>query len=455
MIKHLAKILLPAPMRRKLRKVQVMLNQQLQCIFYQVWIFKYDRQHIKNTQALNNQFTAVTQKNSTLAADAIWQINQFLEQHPDTDLVYTDSDQITHFGIRKSPYFKTDWDPYLFLSQNYFEPFYVIRKNLLPKNGLLPTNLYACKIRHLPKILCHSRTPFKVKTPEKPLIFKTPAPAPLISIIIPTKDGLSLLKPCIESILSKNENVNFEILIVNNNSQKPETHQYFKQIQNHQIRILDYPHPFNYSAINNFAVTQAKGEVLLLLNNDIEALSENSLMQMLSLVLQADVGIVGAKLLYPNQTIQHAGIVLGIDTTSRHILTGFNQNAPGYFGNLQLIHCCSAVTAACLMIQKSVYEKVGGLDEKRFPITFNDIDLCLKVREQGYRIVYTPHAEFYHKESATRGEDMSPEKRLRVKQETAAFIQRWGSCLEHDPFYNLNLSLSNNSYTLAFPPRNI
>jgi len=452
MLRLVLKKIIPFRLRRTTRNLQAYLRKKLHNCIYQIWILKYD-QHPKITQNLHPDFVAFIDKNCLLAPDAFYQINQFLNLFPDSDLLYTDSDQIHRCGFRFNPYFKTDWDPYLFLEQDYFKPFFVVRKALLDQNNMLPADINQYCIRHLPQVLCHSRKPFKIQKSLNPTTFYLPSVPPLISIIIPTHDGLSLLKPCIESIFAKNKNQNFEILIVNNNSKKFETLEYFSRVKSEKIRILDYPHPFNYSAINNFAAKAAKGEILLLLNNDIEMLSENNLDVMLSLALQKDVGIVGTKLYYPNKTIQHAGIVLGIDGTSRHILTGLKQTASGYFGNLHNVHCCSAVTAACLMIPKSTYEKVGGLDETLFPVTFNDIDLCLKVRERGYHIVFTPYAEFYHKESATRGEDLSQNQRKRANNEMVCFINKWKPILYHDPFYNPNLSLKSTNYALAFPPR--
>ncbi len=453
MITVLLKNLIPFTLRRMIRNTENRIRLKFRPLIYQIWLFKYD-QRPKISEKLNADFVAVLSEQTHLAPDAFYQINQFLKQYPDTDFVYTDSDQVNAIGIRYHPYFKTDWDPYLFQSQNYLEPFYVIRKSVLAQNnGQLPTNLNKYKIRHLSKILCHSRQPFQISRLMPPLLFELPPTPPLVSIIIPTKDGLHLLKPCLESLLTKNHKQHFEILIVNNNSEHPATLEYFKKIQNKKIKVLDYPHPFNYSAINNFAAKKAEGEILLLLNNDIEMITKNGLDAMLALILQPDIGIVGAKLLFPNKTIQHAGIVLGIDGTARHVLTGLTANHPGYFANLQHIRCCSAVTAACLMIRKSLYETLGGLDEALFPVTFNDIDLCLKVRTLGYRIVFTPYAQFYHKESATRGEDLSTEKRARVKQEKEYFIAKWGKQLGDDPFYNPNLSLKSTDYSLAFPPR--
>ncbi len=435
---------IPFQLRRLLRRLQSKLRLSLQPILYQIWILK--QQPLPTSDAtISADFEVCLADGCTLAPHALTQVAALLEQHPETDLVYTDSDEINAFGLRCRPYFKPDWDPYLFLSQDYIQPFYVIRKTA-KKN---PQNVW-----HIPHILCHQKTVLKKSSAKPRPVFTLPEPAPLISIIIPTKDGLSLLKPCIESILNKSHFKNFEIIIVNNNSEAPDTLHYFKTIINAQIKVIDYPKPFNYSAINNFAVNAAQGEVLLFLNNDIEVISTHWLDEMLGLALQDNVGAVGAKLYYPNNTIQHAGIVLGIDGTSRHVLTGLKREASGYFNNLQTIHCCSAVTAACLMMRKAVFEQVGGFDETAFPITFNDVDLCLKVRQAGYYVAWTPYAELYHKESATRGEDLSAEKRARVLMEEGTFKEKWHDLyLARDPFYNPNLSLTSNDYAYVLQPR--
>lgn len=471
MIKSMFKRLLSSKTRRFLRILQSRLRSGLQPFLYLLWIWKYDQRKFANTDCdLPPEFDLQLAAGCHLAPDALFQVAKILREDPDTDLVYSDSDELNALGLRCRPYLKPDWDPYLFLSQEYIQPFYVIRKG-----ASYPFK----KVRHIPLILAHQRrlsTPtvsasgLRNSRPVNPIQTLDSYKLPLISIIIPTKDGVAFLKPCIDSLFATTPSLRTEILIINNNSEQEETFAYFERLQKNlgpdgqskdhskpgsgiAIRILDYPHPFNYAAINNFAVKQAQGEMLLFLNNDIEAISPGWLEAMLALAVREDVGAVGAKLLYPNDTIQHAGIVLGIDGTARHVLTGLPRHASGYFGNLQNIHCCSAVTAACLMMRRAVFEAVGGFDEVLFPVTFNDIDLCLKVGKAGYHVLYTPFAELYHKESATRGEDISPEKRARVKQEKEHFIAKWGKQLGNDPFYNQNLSLKSTDYFLTFPPR--
>lgn len=544
MLKLILKKLIPFKIRRMMRKVQSSLRRRCSFFLYQLWIFKYNRpnasiirNHIKEfkykptisiiipvsktskkflnkaiksvsqqfypyyelilneeLKSAKGEFIAFMEQDALLSKDALYQVVKTLNQNPDSDILYSDSDYINSLNIRYSPYFKPDWDPYLILGQNYIGYFQVIRRTLLESIVGANTNLNANqnwdlilrlsentqKFCHLPYILYHSRAnnkeisnsgpqivadhlkrkniPARVSLlknyPVNQIHFTLPAELPLISIIIPTKDGLNLLKPCIDSLF-KTTKLDFEIVIINNNSEKQETFDYFKEIiLNPKIKVLDYPHPFNYAAINNFGVEAAKGQVILLLNNDIEAFEEGWLEEMLSLTLQEDVGIVGAKLYYPNDTIQHAGVILGIDGSARHIETGLPMDAPGYFYHLQLLHCFSAVTAACIMLRKSIYDEIEGFDAERFPVTFNDIDLCIKVRKAGYQVVWTPHAALYHKESATRGEDVTPEKLARTLREAARLKEKWGDdVIQNDPFYNPNLTFKSNDYALAFPPR--
>lgn len=449
------------------------------------------------------EFIAFVDHDDLLAENALYELIKALNEEP-ADILYSDSDHANAKNQRSDPSFKPDWDPYLLLFQHYMCHLFVARKSLIDEVGGLRSAFNGSqdwdlalrltekttRICHIPKILYHWRRlvggSFSQKHYEKTkevarhaisehlsrrgiaaevknsdqmsypdVIFQLPETLPLISVIIPTKDGLEMLEPCIKSILAQAKQAHFEILIVNNNSEKQETLDYFKAIASEQIQILDYPHPFNFAAINNFAVKQARGEVLLFLNNDIEAISEGWMESMLSLLLQKDVGIVGAKLYYPNLKIQHAGMVLEGNGNAIHVHAGLDKSAQGYFSRLHHIQCFSAVTGACLMIKKALFDQVGGFDEVRFPITFNDVDLCIKVREAGFRILFDPYAELYHKESATRGHDTTPEKRARALKEAQAFCNKWGDKIKLDPFYNPNLSFVLPGYRLAFPPAGI
>jgi GT2 family glycosyltransferase len=215
-----------------------------------------------------------------------------------------------------------------------------------------------------------------------------------------------------------------------------------------QVRVLHYEKPFNFSAINNFAVSHARGSIVGMVNNDIEVISPDWLTEMVSWAVQPDIGCVGAKLYYPDDTIQHAGVILGIGGVAGHAHLHHARSSPGYFGRAMVVSNCSAVTGACLLIRKSVYEEVEGLDAHNLAVAFNDVDFCLRVRDRGYLNVWTPHAELYHHESASRGTDESPERRGRFVQEVNYMVERWGDSLERDPYYSVNLSRTAPAFSL-------
>lgn len=277
---------------------------------------------------------------------------------------------------------------------------------------------------------------------------------PLVSIIIPTKDQLPILQRCVESLLENTSYANYELLIVDNASEAPEAKAWLagvEQMGEDKVRVLRYPHPFNYSAINNMAAREARGEYLVLLNNDTAIISDSWLDELLNHALRPEVGIVGAKLLYPDGRIQHAGVVLGLRGPAEHPFIGNAMDAPGYMQRLQVDQNYSAVTAACLMIRKSIYDEVGGLDEEAFKVSYNDVDLCLKVGRLGYLIVLTPHAVVMHEGSLSQKQVDSAaleEKRQRFLAEQDAMYEKWLPQLAHDPAYNDNLALNDEGFAL-------
>ena len=290
------------------------------------------------------------------------------------------------------------------------------------------------------------------------VVWPVPNPAPLVSIIIPTKNGMEILKRAVDSILEKTTYSNYEIMIVNNQSDDPATISYFKEIvKNPKVHVMDYNKPFNYAAINNEAVKAVKGEVICLLNNDTEVISPDWLTEMVGQALRKDVGAVGAKLYFPDNTIQHGGVVLGggyfKGTVARHFLIRMPRNTQGYFGRAQLVHDVSAVTAACLVTRREIYQRVGGMDEKELKVAYNDIDFCLRLRQKGLLIVWTPYAELYHHESATRGKDDTAERIEHLNGEAAVVRMRWSAQLREDPYYSPNLDMIRANFELAFPPR--
>lgn len=401
----------------------------------------------------------------------IYECKRLLNAQPDIDIVYTDSDQIAEDGRYTNPLFKPDYNPDLLRSENYIGEACVIRRSLYDKlrpliepvetdeiqgdQGSVLWELYlACMeeravFGHIQKVLCH--------VPEH-LITSLAirhwtcdwTEQPLVSILIPNKDHIEELHTCITSLEGKSTYRNYEILIIENNSTEEQTFEYYKKLEqtSDHIRVLYYEGEFNYSRINNFGVQQARGEYLLLLNNDTEMIHPESIWELLSHAMRPGVGIVGARLYFPDNTIQHAGVIVGYGGVAGHAFLGFAKEAPGYQNRIRCIQDYSAVTAACMMIPRTVYDEVGGLSEE-YKVAFNDIDFCLKVREAGYLVVYNPYAELYHYESKSRGCDTTDEKMLRYQQEVQLFTRRWRKILlEGDPYYNRNLSLDRKDFSV-------
>lgn len=282
------------------------------------------------------------------------------------------------------------------------------------------------------------------------------AHTPRVSLIIPTRDQAALLKRCIDSILEFTDYPNLEIIVVDNDSAESTTHTYFRQLKKQGITILPAPGVFNFARINNLAVAAAKGEVIGLINNDIQALHQGWLQEMLSHLMQAHVGAVGAKLLWPNQMVQHGGIVLGVGNVAAHYGNLLSDTDWGDHGRNQLAIQVSGVTAACLLLSRADYLELGGMDENAFPVAFNDVDLCLRIRMRGKAIIWTPNAKLLHAESASRGQEDTPQKRARAQREIEQLRQRWGHALLHDPAYHPSLNLDPPSHVfsgLALPPR--
>jgi GT2 family glycosyltransferase len=258
----------------------------------------------------------------------------------------------------------------------------------------------------------------------------------------------------VNGLLTQTAWQNLEVIIIDNGSVDAATLSYIEAVASDpRVRVFRRPEDFNFSSLNNFAVEQAKGEYLGLLNNDISVIHPDWLGEMMSHLLRSDVGIVGAKLLYENETVQHAGVIIGLGGVAGHGLRHAPRNYPGYDDRLVLCQQLSCVTAACLLTKKSVYQSVGGLDEINLRIAFNDVDYCLKVREQGWKVIWTPFAELYHLESASRGFDLSKENINRWQSEYNFMRHKWRDVLEYDPYYNPNLGLADEEFALAQPPR--
>jgi GT2 family glycosyltransferase len=280
-----------------------------------------------------------------------------------------------------------------------------------------------------------------------------PDPAPLVSIIIATRDGYTLLRDCIDSIHARTDYAQFEIVVVDNGSEDPDVLAYLQElVAKKNVRVLRDARPFNYSALNNAAARVARGQLLCLMNNDVQVITPGWLQEMASQAMRPEIGVVGCRLWYPDDTIQHAGIILGIGGVAGNAHHRFRREQAGYFSRATLVQNYSAVTAACAVVRSDVYWQVGGFDES-LPVAFNDVDLCLRIRDAGYRNLWTPYAELYHLESASRGLEDTPAKKARFAADTEFMICRYGDALLYDPAYNPNLALRMQDYTLAHPPR--
>lgn len=408
-----------------------------------------------------------------------------------TDAIYTDFD-IINKDISKSPILNPEWNPELFLSVSYFHSptFFSINTvfiknktalqnrdwfNLTNKERLLIliTNTPSAIIERVPLLLAEikyklldtsinsdkylSKYLSQYQAIVKPglvpgtnkIQWPIPHPSPLVSIIIPTRNELQLVKNCIESIYDKTIYKNFEILLVDNSSDDISALNYFSELESEgRIKLLKYSAPFNYSAINNYAVSHAKGTTIVLLNNDVEVISPNWLCEMVSNTNRPDIGCVGAMLYYPDDTIQHAGVVLGLGRCAGHSHKHYKRGDDGYMNRLKVAQNYSAVTAACLGVQKLIYEQVGGLNEVELTVAFNDVDFCLKVMKAGYRNLWTPYIEMYHHESVSRGIDDTPEKKKRAKSEIEYMQRTWGLDTITDPAYHPYLTIEREDFTI-------
>lgn len=275
----------------------------------------------------------------------------------------------------------------------------------------------------------------------------------MVSIVIPTRDAVSLLRQCVNSVLAKTTYPHFEVVVVDNGSRDPVALEYLSDIARWpQVRVLRYDQPFNYSAINNFAVAQVSGEVLCLLNNDTEVISPDWLEEMVGHLCQEKVGVVGAKLYYPDGRVQHGGDVVGPGGCANHLHQFIARDDPGYCHRAVVAQELSAVTAACMVTWRALYQRLGGLDEKHLPVAFNDVDYCLRVRQAGHKVVWTPHAELYHHESVSRGKDISPRRLKVARREVAYMRRRWRREMQYDPFYNPNFSYMRPDFVLGPAP---
>jgi glycosyltransferase involved in cell wall biosynthesis len=454
----------------------------------------------------NGEWIAFMDHDDVIRGDALALIAAGVASSPSARIIYTDEDKIDEKGVRSEPYMKGGWNRELFYAQNYLNHFTAIRRDVLDAAGPLRSEcdgsqdydlLLRCieqagedAIQHLPFVCYHwrfanQRVNFSMTQGSRAFdaamralndhFARTKLPAvsqrvrpdakytrvkwlpktqPLVSLIIPTRDRRDILETAIRSIREKTIYPNYEILIVDNDSREPATLAYFETLKRTcAARIIPAPGPFNFSRINNIAAREARGEILGFVNNDIEVRNAGWLDELVSHFAAPDVGATGAKLYYPDGRIQHAGVVTGIGGVAGHLYKLAAGDAPGPFSQLGLPRETACATAACLLVRASLFREVGGLDEDNLTVAFNDIDLCLKIRAAGKRIVWTPFAELTHHESVSRGLDTDPDKQKRFQSEVLHMLAKWGKALEADPYYSPNLTLQHEDGSLAMPPR--
>ena len=485
-------------------------------------VYRETNGHISATsnsalELAHGDFFALLDHDDEIRPHALACVALELHAHPDADLIYSDEDKIDENGDRYDHYFKPDWNPDLFNVQNYISHLGVYRTLLVREVGGFRVGYEGSqdwdlamrviertapdRIRHIPKILYHWRsvpgstamvigaksyathaaekviTEHFVRTGVNATISPTkgsywrvhypvPTPAPRVSLIIPTRNRLEFLQPCVESLLAKTTYPNFELLIVDNDSDDPATLAYLRALDrgtglptrdsaatSPRVRVIHSPGDFNFSALNNFAVGHTDAPLIGLLNNDLEVINADWLDEMVSHALRPEIGCVGAKLYYPDDRIQHAGVILGIGGVAAHAWQTHPRGAAGQAHRNLLQQNLSAVTAACLVIRRELYLHVGGLNADQLKVAFNDVDFCLKVRAAGFHNLWTPYAELYHHESASRGKEDTLEKRDRFRSEVEYMRATWGDLLDADPAYNPNLTHTVNDFTLALPPR--
>lgn len=453
---------------------------------------------------ITSEYVAIIDQSGNLSEHALFWIVNTINKNHNIKLIYSDEDQLDHNNDRSNPYFKCDWNLDLFLSQNLIGNLGVYQTDLIReiggfRDGFTGNYNYEMVLRyiekittdqifHIPRVLFHNLTPSQssqLLTEKKEVSklagekaindylkrnnicanaqalehtyrinYKIQSPYPLVSLIIPTRNGYDVLRACITSIIEKTTYPNYQIIIIDNGSNQQQTLSYLELLnQDHRIQVQRDNGPFNHSALNNRAAQTAQGSIIGLVNNDVEVISIDWLEEMVSHAIRPEVGAVGARLWHSDHTLQHGGMILGINWGTGHSHKGYKNGDTGYFGRTISTQSFSALTGACLFVRKTLFEKVGGLDEDLFPTDYNDVDLCLNLGSLGYRNIWTPYAQLYHHESATRGPHNTKEKRQRFIKASTNFSKKWEDIVFQDPAYNPNLTLDDESFSLAWPPR--
>lgn len=467
--------------------------------------FRTENGHICHTsnsalELATGEYIALLDHDDLLPPHALAKVVELINEHPEADFIYSDEDKVDDNNIYQSPFFKPDWCPDSFLARMYTCHLGVYRRSLVNEVGNFRVDFEGSQdydlvlritektdnIFHIPDVLYHWRIhlestaadsaakPYAARAAKKALAeaiarrgepgkITTQPSCPgvyqvryeikepkLVSIIIPTKDLADTLDVCLKSIFANTTYPNYEVVVIDNNSTEKKTAKCFESWQDKEserFRVIPYHVPFNYSRINNYAVTQAKGDYLLFLNNDVEVITKGWMTAMVEQVQRESIGAVGSLLLYPDDTIQHAGVVIGLGGVAGHSHKHLHVSQPGYMFQVASTNNYSAVTGACMMCRREVFEEVGGLEED-LAIAFNDVDFCLKVVTAGYNNIYLPHVVLYHYESKSRGYEDTPEKQARFAQEVNYMKQKWQAICLHDPCYNPNLTKNYENYAI-------
>ena len=472
-------------------------------------VFRQQNGHISAAsnsalELVTGQWVALLDHDDVLPEHALFWVAHSINRHPSARLIYSDECKTDENGKRFDPYFKSDWNQDLFYSHNMFSHLGVYETALVRqvggfREGFEGSQDYDLALRciehvdtnqivHIPRVLYHWRVhsestalcantkPYAMQAGERALnehfqrlsvdaaakaigygyraSYKLPANLPLVTIVILSKNGLALIRQCIDSILDKTTYPNFEILVVVDGSENAKALRYLEKLTHvSEVRIIPGDGSFNYSRLNNVAVQNAGGEVVVLLNSNIEVVSPEWLSEMVSHAMRPEIGAVGAKLWYSNDTLQHGGMTLGVGGVAAYAHRNISKYHLGYCGRAVLTQNFSAVTAECLVIRKSIYQDLGGLNDFDLPVGYSGVDFCLRVREAGYRNVWTPLAELYHHQPANRGRDQSQEKFACLATEASYMQNHWGKLLQDDPAYSPNLTLIDDDFSYAWPPR--
>ena len=414
-----------------------------------------------------NEWIIELEAGTRLHDAALFVLSTSINENPDNQIIYSDHDHVDDLGRFRDPHMKPDWNADLFAAMNYMKPLAACSKELWlshrdkssSQHSFLieaTRNLSNEKIFHIPNVLASVEITddySHLKPPCERIFRDPPSPAPKVSILVPSRDQGHMIERCLESLFDKTDYPNYEVVLIDHETSEPKALRVIEEFKTKDnFQVVDFSGVFNFSAMINNAVEVAQGQVLLLLNNDTEVVDPGWLTEIVSQVSRPEVGIVGALLVFNDDTIQHAGVHPDPEGFMTHGHKHWPRESAGYFSRLLAVHEVAAVTGACLAIRKDTWDLLDGLDEKNLPVAYNDIDLCLKARKAGLKIIFTPYAYLVHHESISRGIDLEPEKNLRLQKELNVMHDRWGKMLSSDPAYNPNLDFNRGGFNLKKNP---